>query len=96
VQGLGAEVIFLLFLYGSWRLWVALLAGAASGAGMAINDFINSYPGASAAFKTSYGVCAVVSGAIIAGLCSWYIVRALARTGALARFASGREAAVRA
>lgn len=94
VQGLGAEVIFAILLYSSWRLSVAVLAGAASGASMAINDFINSYAGATVAFKASYGVSAVVSGAIIAGIGSWFLVRALARTGALSRFAAGRETAV--
>ncbi|HEY1531513.1 MAG TPA: ECF transporter S component [Galbitalea sp.] len=94
VQGLGAEVVFAILLYSSWRLWAAILAGAASGAGMAINDFINSYAGASLAFKTSYGISAIVSGAIIAGIGSWLLVRAIARTGALSRFAAGRESAV--
>jgi energy-coupling factor transport system substrate-specific component len=94
VQGLGAEVIFAILLYSSWRLWAAILAGAASGASMAINDFINSYAGATLAFKASYGISAVLSGAIIAGVGSWFLVRALARTGALSRFAAGRETAV--
>jgi energy-coupling factor transport system substrate-specific component len=96
VQGLGAEVVFAILLYSSWRLWSAILAGAASGASMAINDFINSYAGASIGFKTAYGVSAVISGAIIAGLLSWLLVRALARTGALSRFAAGRSASVKA
>jgi energy-coupling factor transport system substrate-specific component len=96
VQGLGAEVVFAILLYSSWRLWSAILAGAASGASMAINDFINSYAGASIAFKTAYGISAVISGAIIAGLLSWLLVRALARTGALSRFAAGRALAAKA
>ncbi len=91
VQGLGAEVIFAILLYSSWRLWVAMLAGAASGASMAVNDFLNTYAGSTLAFKASYGISAVVSGAIIAGVGSWLLVRALARTGALSRFASGRQ-----
>jgi energy-coupling factor transport system substrate-specific component len=93
VQGLGAEVIFAILLYSSWRLWVAILAGAASGASMAVNDFINTYAGATLAFKASYGISAIVSGAIIAGVGSWFLVRALARTGALSRFAAGRQTA---
>jgi energy-coupling factor transport system substrate-specific component len=36
-----------------------------------------------------------VSGAVIAGLLSWLVARALARTGALSRFASGRDTAAR-
>ena len=42
------------------------------------------------------GVAAgVVGGALIAGLLSWLAVRGLARTGALSRFAAGREIATR-
>jgi len=35
-------------------------------------------------------VSAIVSGAVVAGLLSWFVVRSLAKTGALSRFASGR------
>jgi energy-coupling factor transport system substrate-specific component len=92
VQGIGAEIVFALFLYSSWRIWVAMIAGAATGLGMAINDTINYYAAETLVFKEVYGACAMISGAVIAGLGSWFLVRALARTGALARFASGREA----
>lgn len=91
VQGLGAELVFLAFLYGSWRVWVAILAGAASGLALGINDTVLYYAGAAPTFATVYVVCAVVSGALIAGLGSWLLVRAIARTGALSRFASGRS-----
>ena len=37
-------------------------------------------------------ITTTVSGLIVAGLGSWLLVRALARTGALSRFAAGREA----
>ncbi len=40
-------------------------------------------------------MCAVVSGAVIAGAGSWAIVRALAATGVLSQFAVGREHAKR-
>lgn len=95
-QGIGAEIVFALFLYANYRVYVAVLAGAAAGAGMAINDLIISYPGMDLAFKTIYSVSAVIGGAVIAGLLSWLLVRALARTGALSRFAAGREVAARA
>jgi energy-coupling factor transport system substrate-specific component len=93
VQGLGAELVFLVFVYASWRAYVAVLAGAASGLGMAANDLTLWYAGATQGFAIAYAICAVVSGAVIAGLGSWLLVRALARTGALSRFASGRSAA---
>jgi len=92
VQGLGAELVFALFLYRRWNLPVALLAGAASGLMLAINDLLLWYPGSSTAFSWIYIVAAVVSGAVLAGLLSWLAVRGLAATGALNRFAAGREA----
>ncbi|MGI9824895.1 ECF transporter S component [Agromyces sp. Marseille-Q5079] len=92
VQGLGAELVFAAFLYRRWNLPVALLAGAVSGLALAINDLILWYPGSASAFSTIYVVAAIVSGAVLAGLLSWLAVRGLARTGALSRFASGREA----
>lgn len=95
VQGLGAELIFLLFLYSNWRAFVAVLAGAASGLAMAINDLILWYPGASVEFALIYGASAVISGGVIAGLGSWLLARGLAGTGALNRFAAGRETTAR-
>lgn len=90
VQGLGAELVFAAFLYRRWNLAVALLAGAAAGLGLAINDLILWYPGSAAAFATIYTVAAIFSGVVIAGLLSWYVVAGLAKTGALSRFESGR------
>ncbi|MDZ4044403.1 MAG: ECF transporter S component [Rhodoglobus sp.] len=95
VQGLGAELVFLLFFYSNWRAIVAILAGAVSGLAMAINDLILWYPGARVEFALIYGVSAIVSGGVIAGLGSWALARGLARTGALNRFAAGREITAR-
>ena len=53
------------------------------------------YPGIDAPFAIVYVVCYVVSGAVLAGLLGWLLTKALARTGALNRFASGRELAER-
>ncbi|PCN47533.1 hypothetical protein Csp2054_11725 [Curtobacterium sp. 'Ferrero'] len=95
VQGLGAEVVLALFLYRSYRLPVVALAGAAAGLALGINDSVIWYPAYDVAFKAVYIVCAVVSGAVIAGIGSWFLVRALARTGVLSQFAAGREHARR-
>ena len=94
-QGLGAEIIFLAFLYGNWRAYVAVLAGAGAGLAMALTDLTFWYPGSGALFITVYTSSAIVGGAIIAGLLSWLAARGIARTGALSRFASGRENAAR-
>ena len=91
VQGLGAELVFALFLYRHWRFPVALLAGAAAGLGMAINDLVLWYAGAAPAFATIYTVVGGRrSGALIAGGLSWLRRCADSRaTGALDRFAAG-------
>lgn len=91
VQGLGAELIFLIFLYRAWSLPVAVLAGAGAGLAGAVNNLILWYAGADATFTVVYLVSAVVSGAVIAGGLSWFLARGIAATGALDRFASGRE-----
>lgn len=92
VQGLGAEIVFAIFLYRNWSPIVAVLAGAAAGLAMGINDLVLWYAGAAATFATIYVVASVISGAVIAGLGSWALARALAATGVLSRFASGRQA----
>jgi len=90
VQGLAAELVFAVFLYRAWNLPVAVLSGAAAGLALAINDLILWYPGSAATFSAIYVVSAIVSGALIAGALSWFVVRGLAKTGALSRFPSGR------
>jgi energy-coupling factor transport system permease protein len=91
VQGLGAELVFLAFLYRRWSAPVAVLAGAGAGLFGAVNDLFLWYPGSGATFATAYLVTSLVSGAVLAGGLSWVLARALARTGALSRFAAGRE-----
>jgi energy-coupling factor transport system substrate-specific component len=91
IQGIGAEIVFAAFLYTSWRLYVGVLAGAGAGLAMAINDLIVWYPGVDAVFQTTYVVCGIISGAVIAGLLPFFAVRGLARAGALSRFAAGRQ-----
>ncbi len=52
------------------------------------------YAGADTAFAIIYTVSSTISGAVFAGLLPWLLTRALAATGALDRFASGREGRV--
>ena len=90
VQGLGAEIVFALFFYANWSVFTAVLAGAGAGVAMSINDLVVWYPGVDFGFQVTYVICGVISGAVIGGLMSWFIVRGLARAGALSRFAAGR------
>lgn len=90
VQGLGAELVFLLFFYRRWNLGVAVLAGVGAALAGGVNNLVLWYAGADAAFTTVYLVSTAVSGAVLAGLLAWLMARGLAATGALDRFASGR------
>jgi energy-coupling factor transport system permease protein len=90
-QGLGAELVFLVLAYRTWRLWVAILAGAVAGLAMAATDLVLWYAGADLPFTLIYIVSSAVGGAVWAGLLSWLAMRGLAASGALDRFASGRE-----
>ncbi|GAA5146486.1 ECF transporter S component [Microbacterium pseudoresistens] len=94
VQGLGAELVFALFLYRRFTPTVAVLAGVGAAAGAWIFElFYGSSPNILKSFEVNaiYLGSLVVSGAILAGLVGWLLVRALAATGALSRFAAGRE-----
>jgi energy-coupling factor transport system substrate-specific component len=94
VQGLGAELVFALFLYRRYGLVPAALAGIGSAAAAWVFElFYGDSPNIlkSVEFNTIYLVAVVVSGAILAGVVGWLLVRALAATGALSRFAAGRE-----
>lgn len=92
VQGLGAELVFLLFRYRRWSLPVAVLAGIGAALAGAVNNLILWYPGSAMTFIVVYLISGVLSGAVIAGLLPWWLTRRLAATGALDRFASGRSA----
>jgi energy-coupling factor transport system substrate-specific component len=93
VEGLGAEVVFALLLYRRYGLPTALLAGAGAGVAVGLMDSLIYYPEVlGTGGRLAYVGIAVVSGVIIAGLGSWALTKALARTGTLAPMASGRAA----
>ncbi len=91
LQGLAAEIVFLAFLYRVWRLPVAVLAGAAAGLAAALLDIHYYYGDYSAGWKLAQVSITVASAAVLAGVGSWLLVRALAPTGVLSQFAAGRE-----
>ena len=94
-QGLGVEIILALFLYKYWSWFVALLAGAGAGLANAILSIVIYYPEAGATVQLVYAISAIVSGALLAGVVGFAIVRLLARAGALSRFAAGQAATAR-
>lgn len=93
VEGAAPELVFAFALYRSWRLPTALAAGAAAGVAAALLDLVFYYADWPGTWQLTYGSLLTVSSALIAGLGSWLLVRALARTGVLAPFGAGREQA---
>ncbi|EFG26956.2 Hydroxymethylpyrimidine transport system permease protein [Scardovia inopinata] len=91
IQGLGAELIFLFCLYRVWNWLTCTLSGLLSGLACYIGyAFLGYLQGDSLTKKMIEGTCTCVSGALLAGLVMWFLYVAIARTGALDRFASGR------
>jgi energy-coupling factor transport system substrate-specific component len=91
MQGGAAELVFAFTLYRAWNLPVAVLAGAAAGAAATLLDLAMFYPDWAASWQLAYGALVIPSGAIIAGVGGWLLVRALAPTGVLSSFAAGRH-----
>jgi energy-coupling factor transport system permease protein len=95
LQGLGVELGFALLVYRRWTLLPAVLGGALAGIFEAPYEWRLYYPEWSSGYISLYAVAMAVSGAVLAGVLGWVVVRALARTGALAPFPAGREQADR-
>ncbi|HEY1176043.1 MAG TPA: ECF transporter S component [Phytomonospora sp.] len=93
VEGLGAEIGFALGRYRRFNAGFAMLSGALGGAAATTWDVFYSYATWSASWKLGYIACAAVACAIVAGLGGLALTKALAQTGALDRFPSGRERA---
>jgi energy-coupling factor transport system permease protein len=95
VQGLGAELAFVLLAYRLWNLPAAILAGGLTGLSAAAFDFFAwnaAYDLTS--YRLPYALLTIVSSAIIAGVGSWALMKALAPTGVLDRFPAGRDRAL--
>lgn len=91
-QGLGVEIAFAIFLYRRFSLVVAMLGGIGAALGAFVLElFTSANIAKSLEFNLIYLACLIVSGAILAGALSYFTVKALAKTGALDRFAVGRE-----
>ena len=91
IQGAGAEIVFAATLYRSFGLPTALLAGAGAAVGEWLHDMPVYYPATAFEVQLAYGLFMLISGVLVAGLGSWLPVRALAQSGVLAPFPSGRE-----
>jgi len=92
LQGLGAEVGFLLLGYGSFGLAAAMLAGALSAPLEAVYEWLVYWTDWAWGYKIAYLFILTGAGAVIAGGLGWVITRALAAAGALNAFPPGQEA----
>ncbi|PKY70642.1 hypothetical protein CYJ40_03485 [Brevibacterium ravenspurgense] len=90
LQGAGAEIVFLAFLYRKWNLPVMLLSGLGAGITLVVGEIVMYYAKWAMTFKVVYAVCGIVSSIIISGLGAWLLWKAIVPTGALSAFASGR------
>lgn len=93
LQGLGAELAFMLFAYRRFTLGVACLAGAAAAAFESIYEWFFYWMDWGLDYKLAYLAFFTVSGIVVAGVGSWLLMRALAKAGVLDSFGAGREAA---
>lgn len=90
-QGIGAELIFAIFVYRRYNLMVATIAGIGAGLGAWVLEFFMGNIAMSFEFNMIYLICTAISGAVLAGILAWLLTRSLVATGALDRFAVGRE-----
>jgi energy-coupling factor transport system substrate-specific component len=96
VQGAGAELVFALALYRRWTMPMAILAGCGAAIGMWFHDMTIYFAGVDLTVQLTYGAFMLLSGALVAGLGSWVLVRLLRPTGVLAAFPSGQDVVERA
>lgn len=95
LQGLGVEIALAIFLFRRFGPAVAALGGALAalletGYEYFAYDYATTF---GAGGTLLYVGTFMLSGALVAGLLGWALVRALAGTGALSAFAAGRERA---
>lgn len=92
MQGLFAEIPFMVTRYRVYNLPISVVSGALVALEYGVYLMLFRYQGV--AFLSARGIVHMVSelvgGVLIAGAMSWYLYRAIAATGALDRFASGR------
>jgi energy-coupling factor transport system substrate-specific component len=93
LQGLAAEIVFAIVAYRIWTWWMAMICGTAASLGTWVYELFHKFaaiaPGGK--YGLAFVITAAISGAVIAGLAMWGVMIAIAKTGALDRFASGRS-----
>jgi len=92
LQGLGVELALALFRHRRFGVIVAVLGGVLAAVfEIVFYEWYSYVADYSTAWKAIYLACGMVSGAAIAGVGGWALVRGLAGTGALSAFPPGQE-----
>ena len=91
LQGLGAEIVFLVVGYRRWTIAIALIAAVGTAIAAWIHDTPLYYADIGLGPQLVILVFMVVSAIIIAGIGSLLLVRSLVQTGVLAQFPAGRS-----
>ncbi len=91
LQGLGAEIGYAIFRYRAWGLTAAITAGALSAPMEWVYEVVTYFTDWNRQWKLAYLPMMMIGGAVLAGLCGYLLVRALAAAGALDAFPPGQE-----
>jgi len=90
LQGLGAEIVFLVVGYRRWTIAVALIAAIGTAIAAWIHDTPLYYADIGLGPQLVILAFMVASAVVIAGIGSWLLMRSLVQTGVLAQFPAGR------
>lgn len=90
LQGLGAEIVFLIVGYSRWTIAVALIAAIGTAIAAWVHDTPLYYADIGLGPQLVILAFMVASAIVIAGIGSWLLMRSLVQTGVLAQFPAGR------
>jgi energy-coupling factor transport system substrate-specific component len=90
LQGLGAEIVFLVLGYRRWTIAVALIAATGTAIAAWVHDTPLYYSDIGLSAQLVILAFMLVSAIVIAGIGSWLLMRSLVQTGVLAQFPVGR------
>lgn len=92
LQGVCSELPFAVARYRSFTLPLAIAGGACTAVEYGVYLLLFRYAGVSPLSPRgiTHMICETIGGIVIAGVFSWFLYRAIAKTGALDKLASGR------
>lgn len=92
VQGLGAELVFLVFAYKKWDRWIIVLASIFSAVfSYALDFFIYDYQNLNLQLNLMQLISFILSAAVLSGLLSASVTQRLVRLGLLDQFKVAKD-----